>query len=404
MTSPIAMRTTTSVPEWLRVAHSSPHILSVIRILSEREHTRADARNASRHRSHPSKVHRLSHSLSLLSTKSDYISHYSCSVGTDPNNQTFNRYSDIAPYDRTRVVISSRGVQKGDSAATEGRYLNANWVRELAGKKWWIATQAPLPNTAHAFLSAILQPVTLPTTGSGSDAYHLSSKKISRIRTVVQLTQNFESGMRKAHVYFPPLEGQSWVIQPEQGCSASSLKVTLVRSETIEDAQCVQSTVSIEALPPGQSEPAIFRHMLYGSWPDHGVPSPDDRISLLKFIRLVDDVNHDLSSQPQGADLDPDPPIMVNCSAGVGRTGAFIALSSLLRSHGFLSPAAAPPEETQPTSSPLGPLPEEIRNDLIAQEIDMLREQRPGMIQKDDQVVFVYDMIMAAFAGAEQSG
>lgn len=388
-----------AIPVWLKTSQSSSHITSVLRTLSQRERTRASARNASRHRSHPSRAHRFSHIIPSLTSKSEHVNYYSVSVGSHPDNQAGNRYGDIEPYDRTRVVVTNAGLEKGDAATSSvGRYLNANWVRERAGGKWWIATQAPLPHTAHVFLSVVLQPITRPPEALRSTGPPASSSRTSRVRTVVQLTQNFESGMRKAHVYFPAEEGQSWTLPPEGGCTAPSFKVTLLKQKSIDDAQCVQSTVSIEPLLPS-SEAVVFQHMLYGSWPDHGVPSEDDRVGLLKFTRLVDEVNRDVSSQPHSADLDPDPPIMVNCSAGIGRTGAFIALSSLLRAHGLLHPPASPLEDSSLHLSPLGPLPDDLRDDLVAQEIDALREQRSGMIQKEAQILFIYDTLTAAFDG-----
>ncbi|KAI0640087.1 phosphatases II [Trametes polyzona] len=386
------------MPAWLQEAHNAPHITVVLRTLQKRERMRVAARAASRHQSHPSKRHRISHFASSLSTKPEHVAYYSVSAGTDPDNEIDNRYADIYPYDRTRVVVCP-GEPSHDcpGACSSGRYLNANWVRELAGGKWWIATQAPLPHTAHAFLSVIMEGVSPPP---GTQLSNL--RRLNRVRTVVQLTQNLESGTRKAHVYFPPVQGQSWVIEPPAGRSDPPIQVTLVRSQSIEEAHCVQSVISLRPLAKDRSpagDPVVFQHLLYAAWPDHGVPAREDREGLLRFTRLVDEANRDLSLYTGVADLDPNPPIMVNCSAGVGRTGAFIAISSLLRYYRLLSPGdkdGAPIPPLPP--SPLGPLPEEIQNDLVAQEIDSLREQRPGMVQRDDQVVLIYETLVAAFA------
>ncbi|OCH86652.1 phosphatases II [Obba rivulosa] len=381
-----------TVPGWLHMSHSPTHLATAIRTLHQRERTRASARSASRHQSHPSRAHRITHLPSSLTNKSDHVKYYSVSVGSDPDNQPCNRYSDIEPYDRTRVVVAEGDLEKGDSATQRGRYLNASWVRERAGGKWWIATQAPLPNTSHAYLCLILYPIQCPT----------STMPGSRVRTVVQLTRNFEAGMRKAHVYFPPLPGQSWLVEPEPACrdSTPAIEVTLLSTRAFDDAHCEQSTVSLQAIDPATQErigePVIFQHMLFSAWPDFGVPRPEDRASLLRFVKLVDDTNRDVSSLPQPETLDPSPPIMVNCSAGVGRTGAFIALSSLLRAHGFLAPD--PGEVVPLPSSPLGPLPDEIADDLVAQEIDSLREQRPAMVQKEGQILLVYELLSTAFA------
>jgi protein tyrosine phosphatase len=220
---------------------------------------------------------------------------------------------------------------------------------------------------------------------------------------VVQLTKNVESGRQKAHAYFPSVDGQSWVIPSEQGSSSPSIKVTLLETKRIPEIHSIQSTVSIVPISStNEQEPVIFRHMMYAAWPDHGVPEPEDRASLLAFIRLVDRTNKDTSYQPYSCDLHPDPPIMVNCSAGVGRTGSFIALSSLLRAYNILTSGPIPSIIPTPVSSlpvsPLGPLPDDFKDDLVAQEVDSLREQRPSMVQRDEQVMLIYEVLAAAFS------
>ncbi|KAF7792556.1 hypothetical protein EIP86_003597 [Pleurotus ostreatoroseus] len=391
-----------AIPEWLVEAEKDGHIVQVVQELTKRERERAAARTASRHLSHPSTTHRIAYSPAKLFTDTDAVKHYSVSVALQPDNFRANRYTDVAPYDRTRVVVGPSGDE------SPGRYVNASWVRELAGGKWWIASQAPLPDTAHAFLSILLQPVSHPPpdlhpppSGTGY---------ASRVRTVVQLTRNMERGMCKAHAYFPSEPGQSWVVSPEPDHAAPPLRVALVSVETLEDCHCVRSTVCIQPLKSlneadEDGEPVIFKHMLFASWPDHSVPEPEDRIALLRFVRLVDETNRDLSSQPESVrdKLDPDPPVIVGCSAGIGRTGTFIAVSSLLRVYRFLPPPASPlhtsAEHPPLPPSPLGPLPDEIKNDLVAQEVDTLREQRPGMVQRNDQLSLIYECLMTAFAG-----
>ncbi|KAI0778808.1 phosphatases II [Trametes elegans] len=392
------------LPKWLENAHNAAHITIVLRALQKRERARIAARAASKHQSHPSKRHRISHIASTIAAKAEHVNYYSIAAGSDPDNEPDNRYSDIVPYDRTRVVVCpGEPTHDCPSSCSSGRYLNANWVRELAGGKWWIATQAPLPHTTHAFLSVILEGIS-PPPGSQYSAI----RSLNRVRTIVQLTQNLEGGMRKAHVYFPPVQGQSWVIEPARGRADAPIEVTLVRSQTVDDAHCVRSVVSLRPLAqdrtPAPGEPVVFQHLLYAAWPDHGVPAREDRDGLLRFTRLVDEANRDLSLYTGLADLDPNPPIMVNCSAGVGRTGAFIAISSLLRHYRFLSPGnkAGTPIPPLPPS-PLGPLPEDIQDDLVAQEIDSLREQRPGMVQRDDQVVLIYETLVAAFATGSET-
>lgn len=205
---------------------------------------------------------------------------------------------------------------------------------------------------------------------------------------MVQLTRVVEGGLRKAHSYFPSDVGQSLVHAPEAGHPGAALRVTLVESADIAEACCVRSTVSI-SLEGDEKPPVTFQHLLYTAWPDQGVPELEDQKSLMAFIRLVDSTNRQRTSD------DPDPPILVGCSAGVGRTGTFIAISSLLRAHGFLPRASSPSPLS--LSSPLGPLPDAFNEDLVGREVDSLREQRPAMVQQTSQLGLIYTLLEAAF-------
>lgn len=375
-----AIMSHTPQPGWLRSAYNQDHINDVWRILTDRERSRYQARSSSVSRPYHSQPD--TSSAQHLPNATDY---YSFALGCTPGNGFCNRYADIVPYDRTRVEVG-------------GRYFNASWIRELAGGRWSIATQAPLPNTAHEFLSLIVG--LHPHFGPPDEP----ALRFARVRTVVQLTRNVESGRQKAHPYFPHEPGKPWVVPPPQSPSGlPPLKVTLIRSETIESAQCVASTVSVMPLvdAPAWAPGMIFHHLLYAAWPDHGIPEPEHRTGLLNFIRFVDQKNKDLRGLE--ATADDEPPVVVHCSAGIGRTGTFIALSSLLRSNGLLlSPTSQPAERALPRPPPLpqsllGPLPERISWDEIAQEIDSLREQRVGMVQKQEQALLVYDILVGAF-------
>ena len=75
-------------------------------------------------------------------------------------------------------------------------------------------------------------------------------------------------------------------------------------------------------------------------------------------------------------------------SAGIGRTGTFIALSSLL-----LSPPTEAERKTPVVQdSPLGPLPDELKDDDVAQTIDQLREWRGMLVQGPEQMRLIYEM------------
>jgi protein tyrosine phosphatase len=403
------MSSSQRLPLWLNAALSSErHITTVLGVLFERESKRDVARNASQIRVLEQSNSGKQSPLILLGKRNrdappSHIAHYAITAGSLVP-QDLNRYMDIIPYDRTRVVVYDDGL--GVEHESQGRYLNASWVLERQGGKWWIATQAPVKRSAHTFLSALMQPIISP---------HSAACR-SRVRTVVQLTRNFEGGRRKADAYFPSEVGNSIVIPPDDGHPGIPLKVTLCGLRTIKEAHCIQSTVSILPMVNQDDDGSTnasnidnvsvdqtvtFKHLLYLSWPDHGIP--EDHQSVLSFIHLVEQTNRNSSDSQipsSGAtpqEIDPDPPIMVGCSAGIGRTGSFIAIASLLRGYGFLSPAMKPTPSSALPSSPLGPLPEQLQVDGIAQEIDSLREQRPGMVQRAEQVVLVYEVLARVF-------
>jgi protein tyrosine phosphatase len=195
--------TDSAVPQWLHDLHTHEHIENVISVLAKRERARDNARNRSRRYSASSRKGRgvggkIMDAVKVNAPSNEELDFYSVSVGSLPENKHGNRYHMLEPYDRTRVVVGD-GVKgelsQGNETDQGGRYINANWVRELMGGKWWIATQAPLPATVHAFLSVILQPISRPP--HELHPSHTYASATTRVRTVVQLTPNFERGMQK---------------------------------------------------------------------------------------------------------------------------------------------------------------------------------------------------------------
>lgn len=380
-----------TIPPWLTQAREAAYQRAIFLELSKREKERSSYRNTSvpSTTSTAFPVRKLFPGKSTPSQPetSDFYKYYSVAIGRNPVNRWANRYSNIEPYDRTRVVVGTSDTACLACGDGKGRYFNGSWVRELHGQKWWIATQAPLRNTAHAFLSVLNQPI-----GSSSDT---SFPQGSRVRTVVQLTLNYENGRIKAYPYFPITVGESMIITPEPGIDAPPYVVTLQEQTEIEDINCIQSKLSFVSQGKNPTESFTFTHMLYTAWPDHGIPKETDQASLLTFLRLVDKVN---KGPRAGTGVNHDPPIMVNCSAGVGRTGTFIALSSLLRFHNLVDGSSStcfdPPGPAPTSPSLLGPL---LQLDPVAQEIDALREQRPEMVQRGEQVALIYQILEQAF-------
>ena len=314
---------------------------------------------------------------SPLSTENPALARYSVAFGSKPENSLYNRYLDVVPYDCNRLSPAGDGL----------RYVNASWMKEHSGNKSWIASQAPLPHTVHAFLSVILDAPRAP------EASHETN-----ICTIVQLTLEEENGIVKAQRYFPEQVGQAWTVAPETNISSPAIRVTVLERRTLEQINCVDTTIEIR-LEGEETQVRTVRHLLYTEWPDHGVP--DNAESLLGFVRYVEWVN-----DANQRDTDALRPVLVGCSAGIGRTGTFIAISSLLRSHSLLgeSQSSKSPQRRSNGVSPLGPIGAEWESDLVVQEIDNLREQRMGMVQRIEQMELVYRVVQAGFVQGSDHG
>lgn len=230
---------TNAGPAWLPKPLTEEYVSSVTTSLKVREDTRTVQRMTwPRH----SSLEPLAHD--------DLQYAYACSVGLQLANRQSNRYMDVIAYDRTRVITPG---------FPEGHYLNANWVRECFGGKWQIATQAPLPATAHSFLSLFLNPVAPAPELTGGETVPFQTP-----RTIVQLTQNVERRVTKASPYFPAEVGQSmtWTPQPESG-NITSLPSIIIELLATEQEDCWQHSTLRIAYADKPSEARFVRHLLF---------------------------------------------------------------------------------------------------------------------------------------------
>lgn len=192
------------------------------------------------------------------------------------------------------------------------------------GKKTYIAAQGPLKITVEDFWTMIWE---------------------HKCEIIVMLTKLKENGRNKCHQYWPNKD------KPE---NIGDYKVTLINQETGDNA-LIQRDLLVKNIPTGESR--TIHHFQYVEWPDHGLP-----ISTAKFremLHKVDEVNKDSG------------PIVVHCSAGIGRTGTFCAVHSTIRRLRNGTTSINLPE-------------------LILQ----LRSERAGMVQTRDQYEFCYMAIL----------
>ncbi|XP_059232236.1 tyrosine-protein phosphatase non-receptor type 11-like [Mustela nigripes] len=198
-----------------------------------------------------------------------------------------NRYKNILPFDTTRVIL--RDV---DDTVPGADYINANYVRSDPEKtahgpgKVYIATQGCLQSTVAAFWAMVHQENT---------------------RVIVMATREVERGRNKCFWYWPELQGSQ-----EYG----RVRISNLAEYQAQD-YCVRE---LQVWRPDQEEPRrTVKHYQYFSWPDHGVPAEPSGV-----LGFLDEVNRAQSSMPGAG------PVVVHCSAGIGRTGTIIVIDILV--------------------------------------------------------------------------
>ncbi|XP_060083065.1 receptor-type tyrosine-protein phosphatase kappa-like [Ylistrum balloti] len=187
-----------------------------------------------------------------------------------------NRFKSVYPYDHSRVILDSRAGEKGSD------YINANYIDSVEERKVYVATQAPKQNSADDFWRMV---------------WILNSGKI------VMLTNLVEGGKEKCVKYWPD-EGDPMTTQ--------TFDITLQRERDYA-YHVVRSITLIERKSKEKREIQQFH---FTNWPDHGTPNTLEFVLFHRRVKLHRTV---LPGQ-----------MVIHCSAGIGRTGMFIALDALL--------------------------------------------------------------------------
>uniref|UniRef100_A0A8W8NUY8 protein-tyrosine-phosphatase n=1 Tax=Magallana gigas TaxID=29159 RepID=A0A8W8NUY8_MAGGI len=201
-----------------------------------------------------------------------------CSVGSQDKNILKNRFKNTLPYDHTRVILR-------DSNGED--YINASYISDASGKQEYIACQGPKPTTVKDFWRMIWQ---------------------ENIHTIVMLTGIIEGKKRKCEQYWPSL-GRTLIYG----------KISVTSLEEKNYAFYTIRRLKITNDQDNNKEIRYQNHFHFTGWPDHGIPST---LQLLSFyFRVKDQIKNDGDSSP----------LVVHCSAGVGRTGTFIAIDALVQ-------------------------------------------------------------------------
>ncbi|KAK6991352.1 receptor-type tyrosine-protein phosphatase epsilon, partial [Biomphalaria glabrata] len=239
----------------------------------------------------------------------------STEVAVSDENKNKNRYKNICPYDHSRVHL------KINTNKSEGDYINASYVRDSHNDVKFIAAQGPFGAVVNDFVRMLWE---------------------QKVEKVVMLTNLIEEGKPKCDKYWP-----------DSGNTAFG-EITVKLKDTQILADYVIRKIELEK---SDAPTQILTHYHFTSWPDQGVPVTP--WALVDFEQRVD-INSSTA------------PVIVHCSAGVGRTGTFIAL------HNVLSQA----KETGSVD--------------FYKTLVKLREDRFLMIQTPDQYIFLHKAAQAA--------
>ncbi|CAH7332029.1 Ptprq [Phodopus roborovskii] len=192
-----------------------------------------------------------------------------------PWNRAKNRFPNIKPYNNNRVKLIA------DASIPGSDYINASYVSGYLCPNEFIATQGPLPGTVGDFWRMVWE---------------------TRAKTLVMLTQCFEKGRIRCHQYWP------------EDNKPVTVFGDIVITKLMEDIQIDWTIRDLKIERHGDC--MTVRQCNFTSWPEHGVP--ENTTPLIHFVKLV------RTSRAQDTT-----PMVVHCSAGVGRTGVFIALDHL---------------------------------------------------------------------------
>ncbi|KAI8511379.1 hypothetical protein Bbelb_104790 [Branchiostoma belcheri] len=237
-------------------------------------------------------------------------------------NRDKNRFRNIISYDHSRVILSLLD----DDPRSD--YINASYIDGYNEERKYIATQGPMQNTVQDFWRMIWE------TGSS---------------TILMLSNLVENCQNKVCKYWSETDTMIY----------GNFRVTLVGTNKMD--YYIARTFQLTKDNAARREVTQF-HFL--AWPDFGVP--DDPTDLLKFHQTVM-----ASVPPRGR------PIVVHCSAGVGRTGTFITIDAMLEMMAV-----------------------EKQVDVFG-FVSKMRRNRSFMVQAKAQYMFIYQALLDSYVRDE---
>lgn len=183
---------------------------------------------------------------------------------------------------------------------------------------------------------------------------------------IVMLTQTYEANREKCYPYYPQSLSNPDIRINDHDEFEDGFIHNLHLTSYSDDEEARTQVREIDMTTEDGSESRKIWHLLFAGWPDFSVPEGADRAAMLKLVDISRAKNGDNSTNPR----------IVHCSAGIGRSGTFIALDWLMQELEEGSLDGTPDNE-----------------DPIMTVVEKLRDQRAGMVQSKNQFLFIYDVL-----------
>ena len=198
-----------------------------------------------------------------------------------PYMESVDRYKGCRPYSDNRITL------------LDGTEMSAS-LAQFSGYHNFIAAQAPYKTNRHLFWQMIVE------------------NQVDQIVMVTELLEIKNPERELAYPYFPQNVNEKLLL--ENGFEVSMLEESFLLSELEHNIQIRKINIQ------GHGINKIVTHYWYRNWMDDTAPSQTETIFTL--IKMVENDKDSLKSNS---------PILVHCSAGVGRTGVFMALYHLMQ-------------------------------------------------------------------------